>query len=447
MNMRPINNSLVSGMAMLMLLTFACGGKPSNTLPTGAASGAEVAAQGSASGAPVAKPAEILWQGRVLSTAADALAAWTAIAPTGADWSVKLSDIPNTDEIREPLAKALLNGGNFECPAIALPDACGVNYPGSFVQVAATADFNDPCLRRQLALWSIDQLDDIDAPEVEAGLLAIAALPKPETELIDAALSLLPSSQAGDRLALAMIALIPDFQQRGLLEPPLSDAAAVTALAELHFPYAAAQLDPRIYKSAFIKAVLDPDISPDYRLKIAQDLVNTDDGKLRLDKDIVAAITAAGRSDCRMLGVLQQARRGRPSRSKNPLDQFTSLCQALQSGGAMQSLIDKNGLQLVIQPEPGAAVTTELIPTRSFVSIDNDEDPFISALVTNKNCRQVGSSTVCVANGTRIQFDFKNQAGSYILQRVQLAQRGSLCETVEDYIQSLSATKPASVPL
>jgi hypothetical protein len=440
MNMRPLNTSLVGGMAMLMLLTFACGGKPSNTLPTGAASGAEVAAQGGATSAPAASPAETLWQGRVLSTPADALAAWAAIAPTGSNWNVKLSDIPNTDEIREPLAKALLNGGNFECPSTALPDACGVNYPGSFV---AVADFNDPCLRRQLALWSIDQLDDIDAPEAQAGLLAIAALPKPETELIDAALGLLPSSQAGDRLALAMLALIPDFQQRSLKEPQLSDAAAVTALAELHFPYAAAQLDPRLYKSAFIKAVLDQYISPDYRLKIAQDIVNTDDGKLRLDKDVVAAITAAGRTDCRMLGILRQSRRGR---SKNPIDQFNSLCQALQSGGAIQSLIDKNGLQLVIQSAPGANVTTELIPTRSFVSIDNDEDPFISALVTNKNCRQVGSSTVCVANGTRIQFDFKNQASTYVLQRVQLAQRGSKCETVDDYLQSLSTTNPASVP-
>src|SRR5262245_16955541 len=131
---------------------------------------------------------DIEWDKIALTDDAAALALWRRIAPTGADWEDKLQEIPAA--AARPLAIAVLHGGNFTC---AQPPTGACAAPLYDVAPPAdTAGFDDPCLRRLLALWAIDRLDDRDLPAIKPALLAIAAIPPPESQLVAAAIHAIP---------------------------------------------------------------------------------------------------------------------------------------------------------------------------------------------------------------------------------------------------------------
>ena len=112
------------------------------------------------------------WKTTVLASEADALALWKQIAPTGEDFEAKLEEIPDPSPIGSQLALALLRGGNFTCtlpqPRLDCPARASDIEPP-----LPQATLDDPCLRRMVALWAIDALDDADLPAAFDALRAI----------------------------------------------------------------------------------------------------------------------------------------------------------------------------------------------------------------------------------------------------------------------------------
>lgn len=125
----------------------------------------------------------------------EALALWAQLGLTGANFEQRVADIPEAPAtLREAMAKALLRSGNFACP-VETTSTCGpaeidrerLDYQLREIPDDATLD--DPCMRRVIALWAIDQLDDDDlSGELAADMIALAGLPWPEVELPRAAM-------------------------------------------------------------------------------------------------------------------------------------------------------------------------------------------------------------------------------------------------------------------
>ncbi|MBC7975247.1 MAG: hypothetical protein H7138_09695, partial [Myxococcales bacterium] len=145
---------------------------------------------------------DIDWARVALTDDASALALWARIAPTGADWEDKLQEIPA--RFAHALALAVLRGGNVTCVLPVTGDCAKPRYdvdrPGD------ASSFDDPCLRRLLALWAIEQLEPGDHVTIHDALLAMAALPPPESELVAAAIHAIPETAFAARLALLAVA-------------------------------------------------------------------------------------------------------------------------------------------------------------------------------------------------------------------------------------------------
>ena len=139
------------------------------------------------------------WGAIHVASEADSLALWTRIAPTGDDWTQKLDEVPH--EYDRSLAIALLRSGNFACVPVQPARDCSVKIY-DVPEPAPTAGLADPCLRRALALWSLDQLEPEDVPNVMDALRGIVALPPPEAELVKAALRVVPDADQSGRMDL-----------------------------------------------------------------------------------------------------------------------------------------------------------------------------------------------------------------------------------------------------
>jgi len=114
----------------------------------------------------------------------EALAIWRKLAPTGADYPEKLASVPDDPLVTRPLARALLADGNFACSKKIEYGACGTEY-SEWEPLDPKAGFDDPCRRRRLALWAMEDagLVEEDVQKVGAALAGLIALPAPESEL------------------------------------------------------------------------------------------------------------------------------------------------------------------------------------------------------------------------------------------------------------------------
>jgi hypothetical protein len=221
---------------------------------------------------------------------------WKLIAPTGADWEAKLEEVP--DAQTDALALALLAGGNFAC---ATPAPACSGAPPDLPDPAPAAGFDDPCLRRVLALWSLAQLDRDQLPK--AALRAIAALPPPESQLVASAIAAVPDADQDFRLELLAIAW--QAGQHDIVAGAvgnLDDAHLVTALTKHHIDAALDQLTADRHRAEFLGAIVDDKLAAPTRNEAmievaAADTVAT--GKDVLAPDLRKVLIAAVKSpDC-----------------------------------------------------------------------------------------------------------------------------------------------------
>lgn len=202
-----------------------------------------------------------------LSDDASALALWQRIAPTGADWELRLGELPQDDALLKPLAMALLRQGGFACPARSTCVSAG------FSELAETATLADPCLRRELALWAFGRLDEEDAAGLADALVSIAGLPPPEEELVSEAFELVPAGQ--DALLLRMNEVARAAGHGELADQSLqwlSAAGLDTAARTLHADGVFQILELAAARELFVAAITDAKLRPATRIAVMEEL-------------------------------------------------------------------------------------------------------------------------------------------------------------------------------
>jgi hypothetical protein len=243
----------------------------------------------------------------------EAMERWRLLSLTGADWEDKLYAAELDDDTLVAMSKALLRAGGFTCDKIQSYDECGESF--SEVQpLEETADFDDPCLRRKLALWSLDQLGQEDAPDILPALDALIAMPEPERELQAAALLMAGDD---DRLRLHFMALASRELAEGEVALLKSDGARRHAVTELHLDGALALLkwSEPANRRVMIDALTDLNLSDDTRAQLVADIGQIDDGEIG-----AALVEIADRGeDCGLAQAAAEALAARGDSSRLPV--------------------------------------------------------------------------------------------------------------------------------
>ncbi len=107
----------------------------------------------------------------------------------GENWMDRVETIPrDPPAVRRAMASYHLRSGRFWCPTVQRTSGCATR--STFLPPAATAGLDDPCLRRDVALWALDQIpeEDIDGP-LYAAYVDMIKLRAPERELNQRALA------------------------------------------------------------------------------------------------------------------------------------------------------------------------------------------------------------------------------------------------------------------
>lgn len=320
------------------------------------------------------------WDHTQLPDDAAALALWRQIAPTGADWEAKLDEIPAAHAT--PLAYALLRGGNFTCTAPRTDDCAPPVY--EVEPPADIAGFDDPCLRRLLALWSIAQLDYDEVPPIIPALRALAAIPPPESQLVDAAIQVVPATDHATRLSL--IAIASAAGQHALANASaarLDEPHLIHAVQQHHNAGALEVLSAEGHRAVYLGAVTDEALPPRARITALGDLAaELSAANQPLPTDLrTALVTATKAKDCSVAAsaarVLEQHGDPRfvPRRPRTPNipQQMRALC-VLASYEALQRS-DESSLLPTYLPARGLERYTVTYDALSEHDDDGDGDP------------------------------------------------------------------------
>ncbi|MGE0402206.1 MAG: hypothetical protein AB7T06_36225 [Kofleriaceae bacterium] len=387
-------------------------------------------------------PAPLLaidWANTPMLTDADVAAVWAKIAPTGDDWEMKLDEVP--DAQARVLGMWMLKQGNFTCakpvpPADCAPLVLDVERP------KPGANVNDPCLRRMLAMWSINALEDDDVPMVMDSLRSIATIPPPESELVASAIEVIPERDQDARLELidrAYRAGQRDVANGQLGE--LDEAHVITAATKFHIDGALEILSAQGHRAVFVAAIADEKMQPKGRTDAMDELLSTE---ITLGADTKAALVAAAKSkDCVVAAHAARAllqhgdKRFVPTRPRTSSQ--AAMMRALCVLAAYERLQANDEPSLLAQyvPPKGLERVTITYDALGEVDTDGDGDPHTAREVTLvpkseivvpevedmirafKKCER----TACVSHDRDYRFGFKSIGGQLYLATLEIAER------------------------
>ncbi|HLL23158.1 MAG TPA: hypothetical protein VK427_13560, partial [Kofleriaceae bacterium] len=382
---------------------------------------------------------DIDWSTVVIASSADALSLWARIAPTGLDWEDKLGELP--DAVQRPLAVALIEGGNFACMPPVPPSDCAA--PAFDVkEPAPTAGFADPCLRRLLGLWAVNQLDDADLPRLRPALGAMVAIPPPESELVAAVLGAVPEDDHALRLEL--VAHAWRAGQRDVAAAAvgkLDEPRLIEAVTKHHIDSAVEILSADGHRATYLAAVVDEQLGARARMRAMVDLAAIGD---KLPDDVRAALVKAARArDCSVAATAARllARAGdmrfvpvRP-RGATTSKLMRALCvlasyerdAPADEPSLLAGYVPRRGLERVrITYDPlsdtdddgdGIVHTTH---DAVLVPLDQLAVPEVEDLVSAfARC----TGTVCKSDEHAYRFTFKRSGGQLVLTRLEIAER------------------------
>ena len=385
------------------------------------------------------------WKTTVLSSDADALALWSQIAPTGEDFEAKLDEIPEDSPIASQLALALLRGGNFTCVPPQPKRDCPGRVASDIEPPLPQATLGEPCLRRMIALWSIEALDDADLPAASDALRAIAALPPPESQLVASALDAFPVADQDHRLELRGIARAAGHRE--LVNSKLSDfddAHLVSAVQKHHIDGALEALSAVTHRAVFISAITDDKLAPSARASAMIEIINTLEMKAN-PRDVQSALVAATKAtDCqvaatarRMLAMRGEIKYG-PSRphARTAPPMMRALCVLASYELLLRE--DEPSYLLQYVPPKGIDLLRISYDPYSDRDTDGDGDPHTERSLTQVprnemvlpeiedlvkafgNC----DGTTCTSDDREFRFGFKPGAGGELmLSRLEVVER------------------------
>ncbi len=384
---------------------------------------------------------DIDWAALRFDSDADALRLWKQISPTGRDWERKLDELPsNLPIIAHALALAMLRTGKFTCADAPIRSCdgtiAGVPAPGPRATLA------DPCLRRQLAIWSFDQLDSQDIPKIRSVLRSMASMPPPESELVAIALRALPTTDIAGRFEL--IELAWKAGQRELVNQTLGgldEPRLVDAVLRLHIDGALDLLSVDAHRAVYMKAVLDDQLEPAARV-LAINQLSAAHG--RLSRDVTRLLVAAAKHrNCAIAAAAARALETHGDRSFVPMRPASarqdavmrSLC-VLAAYESMQNQGEPNLLQSYV-PARGMEILRVQYDPYNAVDADGDGDPHMersvelverrfARLPENKHIMSAleqCSGTTCTSRDYTFAFEFRHQDSKLVLWRVQVIDR------------------------
>ena len=401
-------------------------------------------------------PAPLLsidWKKVQVTDDASALALWGKIAPTGADWELRIGELPDDDGLQRHLAFALLRGGDFLCK---MPEAASSCAAAATLNAAPDSTLSDPCLRRELALWALDRLDDEDARTLERELLALVALPPPEDELVREAFDLVPVG--ADQLLLHMIEAAHAAGQGANADESLSwlpRPMLLQVATKLHSDGALRALDPAEARAAFIAAITDGKLKPATSIAAIDDLISADDTRdQKLKKDVRAALLAALKDPrCEVAAAAARALVNAGERRYLPRPVLTSIPASLRAlcvmaaysqeetgveagvDSSLRRFISKRGLQIYDHAEitaPPDEIGGEVILPAELIVLPFLEE--LSAALEHCTTTNAGTSTttpagpnagtICRGEGLRFALSFDPDR---TLRRIERFAEPSVC--------------------
>lgn len=384
---------------------------------------------------------DIDWTKVSLANDSDATALWRRIAPTGSDWEDKLAEIPAS--LARPLAIAVLHGGNFTCAKPPTGDCAKPLYDVD--PPVDTAGFDDPCLRRLLALWSLAQLEDDDPSAISAiddALRGIAAIPPPESQLVASAIH--AASEADQDARLAILAIAWRAGQHELVDAAvgtLDEAHLIAAATQHHITGALDVLSAEGHRAVYVAAITDESLATRARTTAIGDLVALDD---KLPPDLTTALVSAVKSkDCAVAAAAARAldQHGdhrfvpRRPRTTNTGQLMRAMC-VLASYEALQHS-DEASLLSTYVPARGLERVTITYDALSDVDSDGDGDPHtthtaelvargdavLPELEDLARAMQHCTGTICVSDDHEFRFVWRSLGSELLLSRIELADR------------------------
>jgi hypothetical protein len=355
---------------------------------------------------------------------------WKLIAPTGADFEEKLQEIPDAQQGK--LALALLAGGNFACAPVM---NCG--EPLYIPEPAPDSGFGDPCLRRMLAMWALDQLEPDQQPKDV--LRALAAIP--DSQLVAQVIHAVPEADQDFRLELIAIAWQAGVHMEDAVAA-LDEDHLVTALVKDHIDAVLDQLTADRHRTEFVHAITDERLSAKQRVQAmteiaAADLTST--GKDVLAPDLQKALIAATHSpDCAVAAAAAHMFETRGDHRFGPKRPHTRKVEPMMR--AMCVLAQYEALQRADEPSylPGYVPAAGLDIVR--VSYDEYADPHTSEQTDHVARDQAllpeledllralphCTGTVCTSREHEFRFGWKpGPGGDLLLARIDVVERPS----------------------
>ncbi len=256
----------------------------------------------------------------VPGSAADARERWQALRLTAGTYEAQLVALEDEPATAAVMARTLLLDGGFACADVVEHEQCGDSWV-ELDELDPAATYEDPCLRRRLALWALTQLAPRDVARLGDVLRALVAMPAPETELQAAAFAIVEDDAL--RLRLLEVAA-PELAEREAATLEDEDVL-VRAVTELHLDAAVPRLaaDARRHRATLLVALTDEALEASTRSDLLQRFV-TDAGR-DVDAALVEVTSAA---DCGLAVAAAEALAARGDTSYLPRRPATHDAQA-----------------------------------------------------------------------------------------------------------------------
>ncbi|MBP9203925.1 MAG: hypothetical protein KBG28_08195 [Kofleriaceae bacterium] len=436
---------------LLLVGAVACSGRAGPTLPGPAAARAGASAD-AAPGAdqpdqgepppPTSPPPRVDWAAARIDSDAELAAVWRRLVPVALDWDLAVADIPD-DATARALAIGLLRAGNFVCTRVhQAPVGCRAGAGAELADVAPTATLDDPCLRRQVALWAIERLSTEDVVALAPTLEQLVRIGPPEPALADAVLE--AAIDAPEPVRLRLVAAAKAAGQDRAADDNLgglSDAAMITAARDWHLDGAVEAIDAGLARPTYLAALTDLRLRPATRLHALTELVSLlDVTATALPRDLEAGLVKGSADpDCGVAMAAAEALASfgkvghlpRAPASRRPADLLRTLCLLVHAEGPAplpRGLIAPRGLtviervydptQLDDAPDDGDGdprmTRTVTTTPASEVEVVPFDDELVTALA---GCR--ASPCVDPSTGVRFSFGLATVAGRLTLASIE----------------------------
>ncbi len=392
------------------------------------------------------------WKTTRVTTDEEALALWQRIAPTGGDWEDKLAEVPTDKPVARALAVALLHGGNFRCPAVVTTHNCK-RHAFDLEPPKPAEGFDAPCLRRLLALWSIDQLELGDRARVRDALLQIVQLPPPESQLVSAVFQTLNEGDHDEQMIFYETAWAAG--QHDLVNATignLDEAHLIEAVTRLHIDGALEILSAQAHRDAYLAAITDEHLATKTRttamVELAASDVHETDAKAKLSFDVRSALIAATASpNCAVAAVAARTLEATGLKQYLPTRPRTRTEKALMRGLCVLASYeplqraDESSLLISYVPARGLERVTVTYDPLGEVDRDGDGDPHTQhetiliprAEVVVPDVEDLAramtscTGTTCQSDDRQYRFTFKGGE----LTRLEIADRPPCLDTPE----------------